>query len=799
MKFDEVSKTIKISVREFVSIARRGISVTLPCDEKEPVLGRVSERILKKNLSDAKSERLIYSFECEGNLFELVIHSDKIDSEKNEVWFVNEVSDVKTEKSKEYNAQQRGEAFIGAFIYCQISGKSSVKLHTATINRESGEFSDKTESAGIKKLERFFNKCLDMVKIYAKPETDRVTKRLPTMRSLKFPYKNIREGQKEFVRKAYNTIARGGVLFATAPTGTGKTISALYPAIKAMGDGRRDKTFYLTPKETTAIAVKECLLLLANEGAVVRAVQIYAKEKQCKRGLICREKKKLCEASECNNLKDAVLALYSKEKTVVDSEDIEAVAKERNVCPYELSLSYAELCDVVICDFNYLFNPDVYIRRFFNEGGNYTFLVDEAHNLPDRAREMYSAQISTEELNAPSLNEFLGAFSETKAEAKTISDSFYDVLYPYLKEDIRDDSDGNKISSVHLSEIPDRLYAIFEKAIGIVEKEILQNYSAKDEEKELRIKILYSYLYTLKKFYSVMLSFNGAYEMFVFYQNGSIRAKLFCIDTGGEIAKRLSKGEAAIFFSATLTPTYYYKSLLGGDGTADMLEVNSPFDKSQLSVSIMDKISTRFSEREDTLHAVIRAIAATVSAKRGNYMIFSPSFAYSDALAKLFQAKYPKIKTLVQKKNMSPKEKEGFLNEFTEKNSSYLVAFCVMGGVYSEGIDLAGDSLIGAVIVGIGLPGLSYEREAIAAYYDEKYEEGKQFSYIYPGINRVLQAAGRVIRREDDKGVIVLIDDRFDDPIYKKIVPKLWSGMKYIDDPKALQANLQKFWNNEKD
>ena len=277
-------------------------------------------------------------------------------------------------------------------------------------------------------------------------------------------------------------------------------------------------------------------------------------------------------------------------------------------------------------------------------------------------------------------------------------------------------------------------------------------------------------------------------------EGGSLRAKCYCIDPSKNIAKRLEKGSSATFFSGTLSPMYYYRAVLGDDRTSDMLEVASPFDPSQISVSIMDKISTRLSERDDTLGAVCRVIAATVSAKRGNYMIFSPSFAYSEALARIFRAKYPKIKVLEQRKNMSTEEKREFLAEFEKESNSYLIGFCVMGGIYSEGVDLAGDSLIGAVIVGIGIPALSYEREAISAYYNEKYEEGKQFAYIYPGMNRVLQAAGRVIRREDDKGVVVLIDDRFDDPIYKSVIPKLWEGMKFIADPKELRTELDEFW-----
>ena len=261
------------------------------------------------------------------------------------------------------------------------------------------------------------------------------------------------------------------------------------------------------------------------------------------------------------------------------------------------------------------------------------------------------------------------------------------------------------------------------------------------------------------------------------------------------ISERLSLGSSAVFFSATLAPLYYYSSVLGLGTDAELLEVDSPFTRGQLSVSIMDKVSTRLNEREDTLSAVCKIIAATVSARRGNYMIFSPSFAYSEALFDAFSRKYPKINALLQRRDMTRREKAEFIEKFKDEgDKSYLIGFCVMGGIYSEGIDLSGDGLIGAVIVGIGIPSLSYEREAMRAYYDEKYEEGMAFSYIYPGINRVLQAGGRVIRREDDYGVLVLIDDRFDDPIYRKTMPKLWSNMKFIPDAKTLREQLDKFW-----
>ena len=344
--------------------------------------------------------------------------------------------------------------------------------------------------------------------------------------------------------------------------------------------------------------------------------------------------------------------------------------------------------------------------------------------------------------------------------------------------------------------MPTNIYNILEKLISEAEKAIFESSAFKDEEAHERASFIKDYYHRLKRFYDAVLRFDFSYELFVFLEENQVSARCFCLDPAKEISARLRIGTSAVFFSGTLSPIYYYKSVLGGERGAKVIEAPSPFDSGQLSVSIMDKISTRFSERDRTLEAVCRAIAATVSARRGNYMIYSPSFAYSEALAKRFSAKYPKIKVLSQKRDMTKKEKEDFIGEFHKDDRSYLVGFSVLGGIYSEGVDFAGESLIGAIIVGIGIPQLSYEREAMSAYYQDKFEEGKEFAYIYPGINKVLQAAGRVIRTESDRGVIVLIDDRFDDPLYKKVIPRLWSDMQFIGDPKELRTRLDDFWRN---
>ena len=791
MKYDESRKVIEIALNEFVSIARRGVSPTVSYDEDEPSGGEVSYRRLTAVIGDATPENLVFRFTDSDYTFEL------------RGWVLTDNNKITVSCSTESNperprkseiAELRGEGYIAAYMLANLRRLSEIEIRFIYFNELSGEFAESKELVSVKKLTSFFNKCLVAVRIFASPEVERVTKRLPLMKRLKVPYDNIREGQSEFVRTAYRTLSRGGCLYATAPTGTGKTVSALYPAIRALGDGRVEKVFYLTPKTTTAEAAKDCIELMNRSGAIIRAVILTAKEKICTEGRLCQKSKKLCRKSSCNRLSEAALALWQSEISVATATEIRSVAERFDICPYELSLTYSELCDVVICDFNYLFDPVVYIRRFFTKGGKYAFLIDEAHNLHERAREMYSASLSLSELYSPTEEPLLGEFSATRKLSATAAAVFSDTLLPYVKDELRADKNGKLLGAASLSEPPSRLYTLFDEILKVCEEEIFLNQKAGDEEAEARLSYLRSYYYKIKKYADILARFDDSYKLFIFYNGGEIIAKLFCLDTSPTIRQKLNKGHGSVLFSATLSPLSYYRSVLGGERSDDILEVNSPFDPSQLSVCIMDRISTRYSEREDTLPAVCRAIAATVSAKRGNYMVFSPSLAYSEALAKIFADKYPKIKVISQRPDMTAKEKEKFLKEFKKDDKSYLIAFCVMGGVFSEGIDLVGEELIGAVIVSIGMPAMSFEREAIAAYYEEKYEEGKQYAYIYPGMNRVFQAAGRVIRREDDRGVIVLIDDRFDDPLYRTSLPKLWEGVKFIGDARSLREELDEFW-----
>ena len=795
MLFSPEKSRIEISARELVAIAARGTSSFTVRDEdisaSEPLIPPGRSKKITLDFSRGDIDFSLTAAYAESEDFELSLT------------FPVEEKPEKLKRSTEQLA--RGQAFVLAYMLSSLGEKSPSKLNIRYLNLQSGCFTDKEESPDAEKIMLFFEKCVDAILPFAEAEKEKAAFRLPSMKAAKFPYGELRDGQSDFIRAVYRTISRGGELFANAPTGTGKTVSALFPAIRALGNGRISKAFYLTPKTTIAEPVKECLSAFANAGVSVRAVVLSSKERSCQQGTVCRDGAD-CERPDPKKLRDAVFALHGEKLTTVTLSDIQRVANQYTVCPYELALGYSELCDIVVCDFNYLFDPDVCIRRYFTKRGDYAFLVDEAHNLPERAREIFSAELSTESLLMPFNSEIIGEHSPVKGASLKLTESFRSLLYPAVSGEIRESASGERHGLYKTSNPPHELYTLFDEAIEVCDTELKRNRSAKDAEAKLRSKIIKDYAYSLKRFIRCLELFDTGFEFLVIFDekkefNGerylscdNLRAKLLCLDTGRVLRDRCALGKASVFFSGTLNPIDYFRDTLGGDRSSEVLRVTSPFVPEQLKVSIVDSVSTRFNERDDTLIDVCRFISASMAPKKGHYMIFTPSYAYCKELYDTFVSKFPKIKAIIQKPGMSNKEKQDFLRSFDEENGGFLAAFCVTGGIYSEGIDLSGDKLIGAIIVGISMPTPSVEREAIAAYYDEKMEAGKLYAYIYPGLNKVLQAAGRVIRSENDRGIITLIDDRFADPLYRDAAPSLWQGMTYYSSAVSLNEDVKDFW-----
>ncbi len=791
MRFDMDNCIIRMMASEFVALARRGASDSLPLEEDEPTLSCADAFLRKKYLDTTSPPTHIYLNETLlTHKIEIVAVADKV--EEDVLTFLCLTDTSVTHPRRELVAQVRGEGYVAGYGFLRSRGTELITLRFVYVNPHREEEHTIEEVVTLKKLSIFFKKCQKSVAIYARPAIHRATVRIPSMQKARFPFPNLRAGQDDFIQAVFHTVKVGSTLYSEAPTGIGKTVSALYPAIRALGRGYGEKIFYLTPKTTTATVARDTIEALSKTGVILRAISLMAKDKICPEWNVCRVDKKACRLLRNNRLSEAALALFEAEIPCVTSDDVLRVAREFSVCPYELSLTYSELCDIVVCDFNYLFDRRAYLRRYFDFSGEYIFLVDEAHNLPDRAREMYSSELCEDDFTFVGYP--LGEHSILRQVTQEVVPTLISSLFLYLKNEIRTDKNGIRSGATHMRRVPEGMGLALGRLVEAVEKEIVANYRYTAEDSVARQNALYAYYYKLKSFFEVVLRFDEHYETFIFFENEKIRIKLFCIDPSTEIEERTSRGRAAVFFSATMSPLAYTRSLLGNSRSGETLTLDSPFDRDQLAVAIVDTVSTRSSERERTLPAVLRVIAATVSAKRGNYMVFAPSYDYTKMLSDAFRAKYPKIRTLTQERGMSEEEKRAFMDAFSKEDANYLVAFCVTGGVFSEGIDLWGDRLIGAVVVGITLPSLSFEREAMSVYFENKYESGKEYAYVYPGFNKVLQAGGRVIRREGDRGVIVLVDDRFADPIYKKGIPSLWRGVKYIADARELRESLDRFW-----
>lgn len=672
------------------------------------------------------------------------------------------------------------------FVLCYAFADGGAVSFHFYVENERGEVTELREAPDAQSLETFFARLLTALAADAAHEIERVTERLPSFLTVPFPYGDAREGQSDMMSAVYAAAKQGETLFAVAPTGTGKTMAALFPAIRAMGKGYVGKLFYLTPKNTSARAATEAAELLSRNGMKLRALHLVAKERMCAE----RAQRGECgachrRASAARTLTAALSELVEKRLPVVGESELSAMAKKHAACPYRLAVAYSKYADLVIGDYNYLFDPKASPKGLFPQDRESFFLVDEAHNLPDRARETYSGTLDTAFFeNALAL---FADDSEKKAVITRLYRGFLKTVDHLLKDDLRQMEDGRVFAFARASNFPAAYTELLSKGVETLEKQKIPHTAENAKEKR-------GVLLMLRGFLEGLYAYDGHFLTYAQRENEARLLRFFCIDPSARIGERLSLGRGAVFFSATLSPIDYYRSLIAGNRPSVKIEVPSPFERGALCVGIMDKISVRAAAREETLAEIARVIVTAMKPRRGNYMVFCPSYDYMEAVAKAFHTLTPKTPMAVQKRWMTTEEREVFLSNFTEEGTGYFVGFAVSGGIFSEGVDLAGRCLIGTVVVGVGLPGVSAERELIASYYADLYGEGKEYAYLYPGLNRILQAAGRVIRREDDRGIAVLIDDRLRDEACRRAFPATWRGLKYVGDRPSLTALLTRFW-----
>ncbi len=690
----------------------------------------------------------------------------------------------------------RGEAFLAARIELEQS-RHAPHLCFIYYNAERDQRLEVYENPKPEKLTAFFERAAYALRLCAKHEIGRVRERMPTMKKLPFPFSEARAGQEEFMHAAYKAAKRGGRLYACAPTGIGKTVSALYPAVRAMGEGAVEKIFYLTSKTTAARMAAKTVEQLGAGGALL-GVQLTAKEKLCPYRTECHEELPCpLGAFRPGRIEEAAEHLLARGLPMVREAELCETARQFAVCPYELALHYSLLCDVILCDYNYLFDPKVRLRRFFSLPGEWCFLIDEAHNLADRVREMYAATLSLSAIEG--LRQALAPTDRLGAPLVALADYFRSCLAPLISENEPASdaaAENSPIEEGILRSLPDGLLPLLYDCFFATEK---QMYASKKSPIYRRVRRFY---FDMKTILDILSCYDEGFRLSVTRRGRELSFRTLCIDPARVIDESLARGKSAVLFSATLHPTEYYRNLLGGDNTAMLLDIPSPFERENLCLAVLDKIGTRYTQRTESLPQVAEAVLVTYREKPGNYMVFCPSYAYMQALADAVNTalatsptacERPRI--LIQGRGMSEEERERFLASFEESQTPTL-GFCVMGGIYGEGIDLVGERLIGAVIVGVGFPYPDRLHQEIAKYYGDKYESGGEYAYVYPGMNQVLQAAGRVIRSETDRGVVVLIDDRFAMPAYRRILPDHWHGLRFAGDTRSLRALLHRFWEN---
>ena len=647
----------------------------------------------------------------------------------------------------------RAQAMCYGWIYGEKEGLSQIGIQMTYSHLDTEDTRRFREIFSMEELKNWYQKLLDDYHKWISCSLSWKKERNASMKDLQFPFP-YREGQREIVSGVYHTVSSKKTLFVQAPTGVGKTMSAIFPSVRAIGEGKGETLFYLTAKTITGTVAWEAFHTLRENGLKFKVTAITAKEKLCfLDSPECTPEKCPYAKGHFDRVNDAVYELWTTEE-VYSREVIRAHAEKWQVCPFEMCLDLSVWVDGVICDYNYAFDPNVHLKRFFGENisGDYIFLIDEAHNLVERGREMYSAEISRQTLftlrkkirkHFPKLARALDKASRQMLE---------------LEEDLKASQNPYQVLSN-----PGVLPVTFLTISGELE-EILEE---KNLEEELRKEILEFY-FVVRDFLNVSELVDENYVVYTeCFGENDFRLRLFCVNPAANLSEYLKKGRSAVFFSATLFPMLYYRELLTTETDAYGIYVQSPFSAKNRRILIGSDVSSRYTRRNHTEYRKIAEyISRCVWQRQGNYMVFFPSYRLMEDVYQVYEEEFSVdwVRCIRQNSDMTEREREEFLEEFQSREGT-LVGFCVLGGIFSEGVDLTGESLIGAIIVGTGLPQIGSEREILKEYYDRKKQSGFDYAYRYPGMNKVLQAAGRVI---------LLLDDRFLGRDYGEIFPREW-------------------------
>ena len=788
---DENLPVIRISVRNLVEfILREGDIDNRTGGGQDPenmqMGSRIHRKIQRQMGADYQAEvPLKTEIVCDGFTLKIEGRADGLIHTKEQV-MVDEIKGVLREldRVQEPAGIHLAQAKCYASMVAEQEGVDEIGVQMTYCQMETEEVKRFQYSYQSNELKVWFDEVIRQYKKWAKFQIEWRKARNASIKGIEFPFP-YRKGQRDLAVSVYRTILRKKKLFIQAPTGVGKTISTVFPAVKAVGEELGEKIFYLTAKTITRTVAEQAFETLREQNLKFKVITLTAKEKIC----FCEETS--CNPDDCpyakghfDRVNDAVYELLMQED-VMSREVLEAQAREHKVCPFEMALDVSTWVDGVICDYNYVFDPDARLRRFFAEGGagGYLFLIDEAHNLVERGRQMYSAELCKED--------FLSVKKLVKGEAPRFAkrlEACNKILLAMKKE-----CENYKVLD-NISHFGIQLMNVLSETDRYLEECV---------DKEVRETVL-DFYFQVRSFMNIYDGLDENYVVYTEYQeNGRFVLKLFCVNPAANLQKCLDKGNSAVFFSATLLPIQYYKRLLSTEKDNYAVYIDSSFDtKKRLLMNGVD-VSTRYAMRSREMYQRYATyIFRVVKAKMGNYLIFFPSYRFMEDVyqefTQLLASDEEEMELVIQQKHMDEEERENFLRAFEMGREKSLIGFGVLGGIFSEGIDLTNEKLIGTLIIGTGLPQVCNEREILKSYFDQKGLYGFDYAYRYPGMNKVLQAAGRVIRTEDDHGVILLLDERFQREKGKEIFPKEWADCERcrLD---IVEEKIRLFWEKQTD
>ena len=779
---------VRISVRNLVEfILRNGDLVSgSGTSDKEAMLkgSRLHRKIQKQMGSHYQPEvSLKKDIEYDDLILRVEGRADGIFSQDDR-FCIDEIKGVykNLELMEEPVLVHRAQALCYAWIYLDEHELEKIDIQMTYAHLDTEVIKRFRETLTRAELKQWYEELTDSYHKWLAYQIEWREKRNESMKKLEFPFE-YRKGQRKMVSGIYHAISKKEQIFIQAPTGVGKTMSAVFPAVRAIGQGMAETVFYLTARTITRTVAQDAFEILRDRGLLFKVVTITAKEKLC----FCDKPE--CDPEKCpyakghyDRINDAVYELWTTEQSF-DRETLLRHAQKWQVCPFEMSLDLAVWMDGVICDYNYVFDPNVYLKRFFGENvsGNYLFLIDEAHNLVDRGREMYSASISLDDV------------IETRKFVKPYSQKLWKKLGKVKKhmEELKQNCGEWKVQE-NAGVLPISLLSVQGEMDQLLEEPPAQEV----------VDGILDFYFAVRNFLNISELVDDNYVVYAaFDDNGRFYLKLFCVNPAENLQKYLDKGNSTVFFSATLLPLQYYRKMLSTRSENFGMYVESPFEQKKRCLMICRDVSSKYTRRGYEEYRKIAEYIARMSwQKKGNYMVFFPSYRLMEDVYQVYQDEFSVswVRCISQHASMTELEREEFLEEFTEETEETLVGFCVMGGIFSEGIDLIGDRLIGAAVVGTGLPQVNCEREILKGYYDEKGEQGFDYAYRYPGMNKVLQAAGRVIRTKEDTGAILLMDERFLNRDYRNLFPREWNDVSTCTLGNV-EKNLQAFWDDSEE